>query len=93
MVMRRRPMLRGAAIGGGAYAAGKRAAQRAAGRAEQDDEQNERLLSLEQQRAQGTASGAATSMLDQLNELTALHQRGALTDSEFSAAKAKLLST
>jgi hypothetical protein len=31
-------------------------------------------------------------MLDQLNQLTSLHQQGALTDSEFAAAKAKLLS-
>ena len=32
------------------------------------------------------------SMLDQLNSLTELHNSGALTDEEFSAAKAKLLS-
>jgi len=31
-------------------------------------------------------------MLDQLNSLTELHNSGALTDEEFSAAKAKLLS-
>jgi hypothetical protein len=30
-------------------------------------------------------------MLDQLNQLTALHQQGALSDAEFDAAKAKLL--
>ena len=30
-------------------------------------------------------------MLDQLNQLATLHQQGALTDDEFSAAKAKLL--
>ncbi len=30
-------------------------------------------------------------MLDQLNQLTALHQQGALTDEEFAAAKAKAL--
>jgi hypothetical protein len=32
LVMRRRPLLRAAAIGGGAYAAGKRSAEKAAGR-------------------------------------------------------------
>ncbi|MGO8978000.1 MAG: SHOCT domain-containing protein [Streptosporangiaceae bacterium] len=32
-------------------------------------------------------------MLDQLNQLTTLHQQGALTDDEFTAAKAKLLGT
>ena len=110
MFMRRRPLLRAAAIGGGAYVAGKRSAQRAADQTQQEDEQNERLASQEQQ-AQGqgkgqgqpggdasvpggqgkTAGGHAPSMLDQLNQLTALRQQGALTDSEFSAAKAKLL--
>ena len=33
------------------------------------------------------------AMLDQLSKLTALHEQGALTDAEFSAAKAKLLGT
>ena len=30
-------------------------------------------------------------MLDQLNQLNELHQQGALSDEEFTAAKAKLL--
>ena len=34
---------------------------------------------------------AGPSMLDQLNQLTALHEQGALSDDEFAAAKAKLL--
>jgi hypothetical protein len=29
-------------------------------------------------------------MVDQLNQLAALHQQGVLTDDEFTAAKAKL---
>jgi hypothetical protein len=32
-------------------------------------------------------------MIDQLNQLAALHQQGALTDTEFATAKAKLLGT
>jgi hypothetical protein len=32
-------------------------------------------------------------MLDQLNQLAALHQQGVLTDEEFGAAKAKLFGT
>jgi hypothetical protein len=32
-------------------------------------------------------------MLDQLNQLAALHQQRALTDTEFATAKAKLLAT
>jgi Short C-terminal domain len=30
-------------------------------------------------------------MLDQLNQLATMHQQGALTDDEFTTAKAKLL--
>jgi len=30
-------------------------------------------------------------MTDQLNQLATLHQQGALTDEEFTAAKAKIL--
>ena len=30
-------------------------------------------------------------MIDQLNQLAALHQQGVLDDAEFAAAKAKLL--
>ena len=36
---------------------------------------------------------APSSMTDQLNQLAALHQQGALTDDEFTAAKAKLFGT
>ncbi len=35
--------------------------------------------------------GPPPSMLDQLSQLTTLHQQGALTEAEFAAAKAKLL--
>jgi hypothetical protein len=37
------------------------------------------------------APAQGPSMLDQLNQLTDLHQQGALSDEEFTAAKAKLL--
>jgi hypothetical protein len=74
-------------------------ATKSAQQAQQEDEQNERLSDLEQQQAppapdqQAPASAAAPSMIDQLNELAALHQQGALTDAEFTTAKAKLLGT
>jgi hypothetical protein len=93
MFMRRRPLLRAAVVGGGAYVAGKKAAQRSAEQAQQqDDEQNERIADPGQQQGQQAQPGGQTpSMLDQLNQLTALHEQGSLTDSEFSAAKAKLI--
>jgi hypothetical protein len=92
MFMRRRPLLRAAVVGGGAYAAGKRSAERSA-MAQQ--EQDERVADVEEQRQAharpGPQPSAQPSMLDQLNQLTALHKQGALSDSEFEAAKAKLL--
>jgi hypothetical protein len=115
-MMRRRPLLRAAAVGGAGYMAGRGAANRRAATAEQDA----RLDALEQQQAnpqqgyppQGYAAppqqgyapppaapspaappAAESSMMDQLNQLAALHQQGVLSDEEFTAAKAKLLGT
>ncbi len=96
MFIRRRPLLRAAAVGGGAYVAGRHMANKSAAQAQQEDEQNERISDLEQQQAPAQPAAAAaptSSMLDQLNQLTTLHQQGALTDDEFTAAKAKLLGT
>jgi phospholipase/lecithinase/hemolysin len=97
--MRRRPLLRAAAVGGGAYLAGKRTAQRQADQQYQDSAQDQRISDLEQQQATVPAprdSGeqtAAPSMADQVNQLADLHKQGVLTDDEFAAAKAKLLGT
>jgi hypothetical protein len=98
---RRRPLLRAAVIGGGAYAVGRSSANRAAQQAQQESSQDERISNVEQAQqapqvpaqAPPPAPPAGDSMLDQLNKLTALHGQGALTDAEFSAAKAKLLGT
>lgn len=102
MMMRRRPLLRAAAVGGGAYVAGRHMANRDAALAQAQSEQNQRLDDLEQQQYGQPAPppapapapeppAAGPSLLDQLNQLDALHQSGALTDNEFTAAKAKLL--
>ena len=98
MFRRRRPLMRAAVVGGGAYVAGKRVARRSAEQGQQENEQDERLATLEEQApatpdpAVQDAPAAAPSMPDQLNQLAALHERGVLTDDEFAAAKAKLLS-
>ena len=95
MMRRRRPLLRAAVVGGGAYLAGKSAANRSADRADQDA----RISNLEAQQQQaapvpepraGQASGDP-DVLGQLTRLVEMHERGALTDEEFSAAKARLL--
>lgn len=99
-MMRRRPLMRAAVVGGGAYMIGKSAAkksdaqaQQSDAQAQQEDEQNQRIDDLEQQKAPSQQAAPATgpSLLDQLNQLDTLHQQGALTDNEFTAAKAKLL--
>jgi hypothetical protein len=91
--MRRRPLLRAAAVGGGAYLAGKHAARRQAENEYQDADQDQRISNLEQQQpaAAPSASPAAPSMADQINQLSDLHNQGVLSDDEFAAAKAKLL--
>ncbi len=97
MIRRRRPLLRAAAVGGGAYMAGRHAGRRREDQAYAEADQNQRISDLEQQQpAQqapppAPAPAAQPSMLDQLNQLTDLHKQGALSDEEFTAAKAKLL--
>jgi hypothetical protein len=91
--------MRAAVVGGGAYMAGKHMANKSAAQAQQEDEQNERISDLEQQQAppapqqQAPAAAASSPMIDQLNQLAALHQQGVLSDDEFATAKAKLLGT
>jgi hypothetical protein len=87
--VRRRPLLRAAVIGGGAYAVGRSTANRSAEQAQQESSQQQ--PQVPQQAPPQRDKPAGDSMLDQLSKLTALHGQGALTDAEFSAAKAKLL--
>ena len=73
-------------------------------RHQQEAEQDQRIGDLEQQQSYQqppqqqappppAAPSQSSAMLDQLNQLAALHQQGVLTDDEFSAAKAKLFGT
>src|SRR5215471_21224366 len=101
MFMRRRPLMRAAVVGGGAYMAGKHKARKSDQRAADEANQDERISALEQQAQQAppqqapppqAAPSAGPSMADQLQQIATLHQQGALSDAEFTAAKAKLLS-
>ena len=91
MRMRRRPLLRAAMVGGGAYAAGK-ARQRGM---EREAGQEERLASLEQQPAPAAAPAPAApasgDVVGKLKELKELQDSGALTPDQFEAAKQKVL--
>jgi hypothetical protein len=124
-------LLRAAAVGGGAYIAGKHMANKANEQAAYEDQQDQRISDLEaqqqgqqyqqappdqqyqqappqyqqappqyqqappqyQQAPPPAAPAAAPSVYDQLSQLATLHDQGALTDAEFTAAKAKLLGT
>ncbi len=98
MFRRRRPLLRAAVVGGGAYMAGKSVARRQEEEAQAEAEQNARIGDLEQQAPVQQAPvqqapAASSPMIDQLNQLAELHQRGVLSDEEFASAKAKLFSS
>jgi hypothetical protein len=98
-------LLRAAAVGGGAYMAGKAHARHQAEQQQVEDDQNARIddVSYQQQQSQSyqqqqsqpapATAPAPPSMTDQLSQLATLHQQGALTDDEFTAAKAKLFGT
>ena len=99
MFIRRRPLMRAAVVGGGAYVAGRSMGRRAEQNQQAEGEQNQRIDDLEQQQAppatqqQAPATAATSPMIDQLNQLATLHQQGVLSDDEFTAAKAKLFGT
>jgi membrane protease subunit (stomatin/prohibitin family) len=102
MFRRRRPLMRAAVVGGGAYMAGKHVANRQAEGEQMEADQDERIGQLEQQQQgqapppqnqQPPAAPQTSPMIDQLNQLADLHQKGVLTDDEFTAAKAKVFGT
>jgi len=93
-LMRRRPLLRAAAVGGGAYVAGKHAANNR----QRETEQEQRIGDLEEQQPQAApaaapapASGISQTMLAQLKQLGELHDQGVLTDEEFTQQKQRCL--
>jgi hypothetical protein len=87
--VRRRPLLRAAVVGGGAYMAGKHMANAQADQQYQDASQQQAQQA--QQAPVPAPRAAGPSMADQLNQLADLHNQGVLSDDEFAAAKAKLL--
>jgi hypothetical protein len=90
-LLRRRPLLRAAAVGGGAYAYGKH-------RANQQAEMQQDAYMQGQQSAMATApppppaqTGITSSDTERLQELGKLHEQGILTDEEFAQQKARIL--
>jgi hypothetical protein len=84
---RRRPLLRAAAVGGGAYLAGRHAERREA--AQFDEPYREPYPPTPAPAP--TASGVSGDAIEKIKELAQLHDQGVLTDEEFAAQKARLL--
>jgi Short C-terminal domain len=89
-LLRRRPLLRAAAVGGGAYAFGKH-------RERKQEEEQQQAYAAGQSSVSETAPAATGGITAQdtqrLGELGELHDRGILTDEEFATQKASILST
>lgn len=86
-VVRRRALLRGAAVGGAAYAAGK-SVQR---RREDEADQEARLEALEQESQAAGPAPVTADTVEQLQQLAQLKEQGILTDEEFAEQKARIL--
>ena len=86
--VRRRPLLRAAAVGGVAYMGAKAGSNRAMS-------QQQAAAPAEAQAppppAPAAPVSAASDRIAQLQQLASLHDSGALTDEEFTAAKAQVL--
>jgi hypothetical protein len=106
-MMRRRPLLRAAAVGGGAYMAGK-SRQRSQ---EREADQNQQIADLQAQQSMAqqpmemappppppppprpASAGPSDDMIAKLTQLGQLHEQGILTDEEFAQQKARVLGT
>ena len=90
-LLRRRPLLRAAAVGGGAYMAGKHRA-----RAEAENEQDAYYAGQQSTMAPAPApppapAGPDSDYISRLKQLGELHAQGVLTDDEFAKEKARIL--
>ena len=98
---RRRPLLRAAAVGGGAYMAGKHRAGTQAGENEPeepasdvepvDPEPVESAPPPAPPEAAAAAAGPSQDAIERLTQLGTLHDQGVLTDEEFTRQKTLLL--
>jgi hypothetical protein len=102
-----RALVRTAAVGGVAYAAGHHSSTKSAEQQQTDAQQNAQIDD-QQQAAQPVdqqpapppppvvapaPSGMTDDKLEQLKQLGALHESGVLTDAEFDAQKQKILNS
>lgn len=84
-MMRRRPLLRAAAVGTVAYQGSKRGAMAGQNQAAQQE------AAPPPPAPAAPAAAPADPTVEKINQLAQLHASGALTDEEFTAAKAQAL--
>jgi membrane protease subunit (stomatin/prohibitin family) len=89
--MRRRPLLRAAAVGGVAYMGAKAGTNKAMQQEGAAQAQTQPAVAQAQAPAPPTADPAGDDTITRLQKLADLHAAGALTDEEFTAAKAQVL--
>lgn len=82
---RRRPLLRAAAVGGGAYAMGKRHAQQSV------EDRGMQESAPAQQEAPASGGGLSSQDMERLQQLAKLNQEGVITDQELAEQKARIL--
>jgi hypothetical protein len=87
-IRRRRPLLRAAAVGGGAYYMGKR---RAEGQAQAQHADAPAAPAQAAPTAAPAGGGMSSDAVQRLQELAELHKQGVLTDEEFAEQKARIL--
>ena len=92
-LLRRRPLLRAAAVGGGAYMYGRH-------RSDVENQEQETAYAQGQQAAMAATpppaapaptAGVSASDVSRLQELGKLHEQGILSDEEFAQQKALIL--
>ena len=88
LLRRRRPLLRAAAVGGGAYAFGKHRERKQEEHQQQAYDAGQRSTV---QPARAPSAGITAQDTERLGELGKLHDQGILTDEEFATQKARIL--
>ena len=93
LVRRRRPLLRAAAVGGGAYALGKHRERKQEEQAYYDQSSGAGAPAAAPAPAPAGPSAMTSDDMQRLTELAKLRDQGVLTDEEFASQKAKILGT
>jgi lysozyme family protein len=89
--VRRRPLLRAAAVGGVAYMGAKAGTRKAESQAQEQAEQQEPQPQPAPPPQASAATDAASDRISQLKQLADLKASGALTDEEFDREKQRIL--